>query len=78
MELGLPESWLRATPLFEAGAHLRLLDAVAARRAQETVYPAAERVFYALGRTPFDKVRVVIVGQDPYHGPGQADGLANV
>lgn len=76
MDSGLPESWLRATPLFETGIHLRLLDAVAARRAQETVYPAAERVFYALERTPFEKVRVVIVGQDPYHGPGQADGLA--
>ncbi len=68
--------WLDAVPLLADGYHLEMLDTVAARRAQETVYPAPERVFYALERTPFDAVRVVLVGQDPYHGPGQADGLA--
>ena len=68
--------WLDAVPLLAAGYHLEMLDTVAARRAQETVYPAPERVFYALERTPFGAVRVVLVGQDPYHGPGQADGLA--
>ncbi|MBN1919863.1 MAG: uracil-DNA glycosylase [Anaerolineae bacterium] len=74
--LGFLDGWRDTTPLFEAGLHLQLLDAVAARREQEIVYPAVERIFYALERTPFEKVRVVIVGQDPYHGPGQADGLA--
>lgn len=39
------------------------------------IYPAKEHVFAALNTTPFDEVRVVIVGQDPYHGPGQAHGL---
>ncbi len=39
------------------------------------VYPPASLVFNALWLTPFDKVSVVIVGQDPYHGPGQAHGL---
>src|SRR6188472_1300625 len=38
-------------------------------------YPPADRVFNALALTPFDAVRVVILGQDPYHGPGQAMGL---
>ena len=38
-------------------------------------YPPADRVFNALALTPFDDVRVVILGQDPYHGPGQAMGL---
>lgn len=38
-------------------------------------YPPADRVFNALTLTPFDDVRVVILGQDPYHGPGQAMGL---
>ncbi len=38
-------------------------------------YPPADRVFNALELTPFDQVRVVILGQDPYHGPGQAMGL---
>jgi uracil-DNA glycosylase len=38
-------------------------------------YPPADRVFNAFALTPFDEVRVVILGQDPYHGPGQAMGL---
>jgi uracil-DNA glycosylase len=41
-----------------------------------TIYPAKQNIFAALRATPFDKVRVVIVGQDPYHGPGQAHGLS--
>jgi uracil-DNA glycosylase len=45
------------------------------RKAGE-VYPAAERVFRAFELTPYAKVRVVILGQDPYHGEGQAHGLA--
>ena len=40
------------------------------------VYPAAEKVFRAFELTPYAKVRVVILGQDPYHGEGQAHGLA--
>lgn len=40
------------------------------------IYPRAEDWFAALNLTPFDKVKVVIVGQDPYHGPGQAHGLS--
>ncbi len=39
------------------------------------IYPPKELVFNALNLTPYEKVRVVIVGQDPYHGPGQAHGL---
>ncbi len=40
------------------------------------IYPKKQDMFAALRATPFDKVRVVIVGQDPYHGPGQAHGLS--
>ncbi len=39
------------------------------------VYPPEEEVFNAFRLTPFEKVKVVIMGQDPYHGPGQAEGL---
>ena len=42
----------------------------------KTIYPAANDVFSALSLTPFEKIKVVILGQDPYHGPGQAHGLA--
>ena len=41
-----------------------------------TVYPARENIFNALKLTPYADVRVVILGQDPYHGEGQAHGLA--
>lgn len=42
----------------------------------DTVFPAPKNIFRALELCPFDKVRVVILGQDPYHGPGQAHGLS--
>ncbi len=49
---------------------------VADERANHAVYPPADEVFAALHLTPYASVRVVILGQDPYHGPGQAHGLA--
>ena len=44
-------------------------------RAGKTIYPPPRRIFAALDATPFEEVRIVILGQDPYHGPGQAHGL---
>jgi len=41
----------------------------------KVIYPAPKRIFAALDATPFERVKVVILGQDPYHGPGQAHGL---
>ena len=49
---------------------------VAEERRRGTVYPAHEAVFRALHLTPYADTRVVILGQDPYHGPGQAHGLS--
>ena len=46
------------------------------RAAGKTIYPQQKDVFNALKLTPFDKVKVVILGQDPYHGPNQATGLS--
>ena len=43
---------------------------------QGIVYPPRDKVFNALLETPFEEVRVVILGQDPYHGPNQAQGLS--
>lgn len=40
------------------------------------IYPPASKIFAAFNETPFDDVKVVIMGQDPYHGPGQANGLS--
>ncbi len=49
---------------------------VAKERETHTIYPPAGEEFTALELTPYERVRAVILGQDPYHGPGQAHGLA--
>ncbi len=41
-----------------------------------TIYPPGSKIFNAFALTPFDKLKVVIIGQDPYHNPGQAEGLS--
>lgn len=73
----LRSPWRARVPLLAAGGHLPPLQEVQARRkAGEAVYPPMGDVFRALELTPPEAVRVVILGQDPYHGPGQAHGLA--
>lgn len=57
------------------GDDLARIEAKLARE-QRNVFPPAAQVFHALERVPPDAVRVVILGQDPYHTPGKADGLA--
>lgn len=74
----LPTSWKH--PL-ENVCHQPAIDALVTflkerEAAGATIYPAKRNIFAALRETPFDKVRVVIVGQDPYHGPKQAHGLS--
>lgn len=51
-------------------------ELIRARDAGETIYPPARLIFNAFEQAPFDRVRVVIIGQDPYHQPGQAMGLS--
>ena len=46
------------------------------KQAKEVIYPASDKIFNAFNLTPFDEVKVVILGQDPYHGAGQAHGLS--
>lgn len=46
------------------------------KQAGKSIFPRGEEYFAALNTTPFDQVKVVIIGQDPYHGPGQAHGLS--
>lgn len=52
-----------------------LTDFVRLRYSSHQVFPPASKIFAAFDACPFDKVKVVILGQDPYHGPGQANGL---
>ncbi|MDR2157134.1 MAG: uracil-DNA glycosylase [Clostridiales Family XIII bacterium] len=55
--------------------YLRLRQFLRSEYARTTVYPDMHDIFNALKYTPYERVKVVILGQDPYHGPGQAHGL---
>ena len=73
----LDASWLsRIGTQFEQ-AHMQALRSFLreAKAQGKVIYPPGARIFAALDSTPFDAVKVVILGQDPYHGPGQAHGL---
>lgn len=62
-------------PLFAKDYYQRLRGFLRAEYATQTVYPDMYHIFNAFRATPFAKTRAVIIGQDPYHGPGQAHGL---
>jgi uracil-DNA glycosylase len=69
-------SWLEVLrPQFEAPYFAKLKEFLIAERQQYVCYPKGSDIFAAFDRTPFDKVKVVILGQDPYHEPEQAHGL---
>jgi uracil-DNA glycosylase len=74
----LHDSWREPlTPVFASAAMQQLKAFLAAERAAgKRIYPRPAEWLAALDSTPLDQVRVVILGQDPYHGPGQAHGLA--
>ena len=60
---------------FQAPYFRTLKDFLVEEKTKFTVYPPGPLIFNAFQRTPFSRVKVVILGQDPYHGPGQAHGL---
>ena len=69
-------SWLEVLrPQFEAPYFAQLKEFLITERQQYVCYPKGSDIFAAFDRTPFDKVKVVILGQDPYHEPEQAHGL---
>ena len=77
MDVKIEESWKRVLgPEFEKKYFVDLTDFVRKAYMTEKCYPPAKLIFNAFNRTPFDKVKAVILGQDPYHEPGQAQGLA--
>src|SRR5674476_495441 len=73
---GLPSDWTEvlSDELYEP-YWSKLMAFVDAARADHAVYPPADQVFKAFELSGYDATRVVILGQDPYHGPGQAHGL---
>ncbi len=60
---------------FEKPYFRKLIDFVKAQYKSQTIYPKGADIFKAFDRCDFDDVKVVVIGQDPYHGPGQANGL---
>lgn len=73
----IPEAWRRVLgPALDEPYLDELAGFLEEERARFSVYPPREQVFAALEETPPDEVRVVLLGQDPYYGPGQAHGLA--
>lgn len=76
-DIRLHPSWLEPLRHEFASPHMRSLKAFlrAEKEAGRAIFPMGGEWFRALDLTPLDKVRVVILGQDPYHGPGQAHGL---
>jgi len=77
-KIQLHESWLRKLQTeFEQDYMCKLREFLRTRyQHQAVIYPPGKLFFNALNSTPFEHVRVVILGQDPYHGPGQAHGLS--
>jgi uracil-DNA glycosylase len=76
MNVKIEESWKQMLAEEFGSAYFERLAAfVRSAYSKGTVYPPAKNIFEAFNRTPFDKVKVVILGQDPYHEPNQAHGL---
>ncbi len=76
MDVKIEASWRRVLKKeFDKEYFAKLTEFVKKEYSTSTVYPPARFIFRAFDETPFDKVKVVIIGQDPYHGDGQANGL---
>ena len=77
LSVKLDASWLRYLGAEFDQPYMKTLQTylVEQRKAGKTVLPAADEYFNAFNATAFESVKVVILGQDPYHGPGQAHGL---
>jgi uracil-DNA glycosylase len=76
MSIKIEKTWKKELGNYFSGEEFKkLAEFVKNEYLNKIVYPPPKDLFRAFNETPFDKVRVVILGQDPYHGPGQAHGL---
>ena len=76
MNVQIEESWkTHLQPEFDKDYFRTLTEFVKSEYSQYQIFPPGRLIFNAFNLCPFDKVKVVIIGQDPYHGPGQAHGL---
>ncbi len=77
MDVKIEESWKeQLKDEFEKDYFVKLTDFVRNEYRTKQIFPPAKYIFNAFDHTPFDKVKVVILGQDPYHNDGQAHGLS--
>ncbi|WP_210464571.1 uracil-DNA glycosylase [Rufibacter roseolus] len=77
MQVKIESSWQQVLhDEFEKPYFQNLIEFVKSEYSTTEVYPPGKQIFHAFDECPFDQVRVVILGQDPYHGPRQANGLA--
>ena len=78
MNVQIEESWKQhLMPEFEKDYFIRLTDFVRTEYSSTTIYPPGKLIFNAFNLCPFDQTNVVIIGQAPFHGPGQAHGLCS-
>ncbi|MBL3657592.1 uracil-DNA glycosylase [Fulvivirga sediminis] len=76
MEVKIADSWKnKLSNEFDKTYFQKLVKFVKSEYQQHTIYPPGNEIFNAFDHCSFDETRVVIIGQDPYHGPGQANGL---
>lgn len=76
MDVKIDDSWKHhLSDEFQKPYFITLTEFVRSEYGNETVYPPGKEIFKAFDRCGFEQVKVVILGQDPYHGPGQANGL---
>lgn len=77
MDVKIEESWKKQLQgEFEKDYFVKLTDFIRVEYSNKKIFPPAKLIFNAFEHTPFDKVKVVILGQDPYHNDGQAHGLS--
>jgi uracil-DNA glycosylase len=78
MEIIMEPSWKKAlSDLFDKPYFIQITEHLKAEKAlKRTIYPSGPYIFNAFSLTPYDKVKVIILGQDPYHNPHQAMGLS--
>ena len=76
-KVNIESSWFNLlNDEFEKNYFIQLRKFIRSEYQTKTIFPPAKYIFNAFDLTPVEKVKVVIIGQDPYHGPNQAHGLA--
>jgi uracil-DNA glycosylase len=76
VEVKIHDSWKAVLrDEFDQAYFMSLIDFVRSEYETTAIYPPGKEIFHAFDACHFDQVKVVVIGQDPYHGPGQANGL---